>query len=209
MQTPPTSLFEPAGSSIDPRFQWHGKPASWSFESAARTLSIRTTENGDFWQRTHYGFRADNGHFLWTAAALDFDMAVEVSMQPLHQYDQAGLMVRLSPDCWLKTSVEYEDGSINRLGCVVTNRGYSDWSTQDVSASVTDFALRVKRRGADYHVEAQLPGASWSQLRLAHLDEDDGSAAVECGVYACSPKEPGFTSTFRRFSLYLPSLCPA
>ena len=122
----------------------------------------------------------------------NFQMTVEVRMAPLHQYDQAGLMVRISAGCWIKTSVEYEDASLSRLGCVVTNRGYSDWSTQDVSAAVTDFALRVTREGGDYLVEAQLPGRSWSQLRLAHLEDDSGSAPVRCGVYACSPKVAWF-----------------
>ena len=195
------TLFSPERSGIDPHFQWHCQPASWTIDTAAMTLTIRPNEASDFWQRTHYGFCADNGHFLWTAVDHDLEMTVEVLMKPLHQYDQAGLMVRLSPECWLKTSVEYEDGAPSRLGCVVTNRGYSDWSTQDVASTFTEFALRLTRHGADYLVEAQGPGMQWAQLRLAHLDEDSGSAAVQCGVYACSPKHAGFTATFRSFSL--------
>lgn len=183
------------------RFQWHCEPASWDLDATARTLAIRTIERSDFWQRTHYGFRADNGHFLWTAIEGDFQMTVDVHMAPLHQYDQAGLMVRLSDSCWIKASVEYEDGPMSRLGCVVTNRGYSDWSTQDIPATVTDFALRLTRQEADYLVEAQLPGGPWSQLRMAHLDDDSASSSVRCGVYACSPKEPGFRAEFRDFTL--------
>jgi len=194
MQTLPTSLLSPG-------FQWLREPASCSSDPATQSLTIRTTETSDFWQRTHYGFRADTGHLLWTSAAQDFAMEVEVRMQPLHQYDQAGLMVRLSPDCWLKTSVEYEGGRPNRLGCVVTNRGYSDWSTEDIPATISEFALRVTRHGADYLVEARLPGGPWTQLRITHLHEDTGSSAVQCGIYLCSPREPGFTATFRGFSL--------
>jgi len=192
------------GDLILSRFQWHSEPACWDLDAAAQTLAIRTTERSDFWQRTHYAFRADNGHFLWTAIERDFQMKVDVHMVPLHPYDQAGLMVRISADCWIKTSVEYEDGSVSRLGCVVTNRGYSDWSTQDVPATITDFALRVTRQGADYLVQAQLTGGPWSQLRLAHLDDDSASPSVRCGVYACSPKEPGFTAEFRDFTLCPP-----
>lgn len=194
MQTLPTSLLHPG-------FQWHCEPASWTLDPATQSLTICTTETSDFWQRTHYGFRADTGHLLWTAAGQDFAMEVEVSMQPMHQYDQAGLMVRLSPDCWLKTSVEHEDGEPNRLGCVVTNRGYSDWSTEDIPATVHEFALRITRRGADYLVEAQRSNGPWTQVRLTHLDEDSGSTMVQCGIYACSPKQPGFIATFRGFSL--------
>lgn len=197
------SLFVSEGAGGGPRFHWHAEPGSWALDSASRVLTLRTTGPADFWQRTHYGFRADNGHFLWTAVERDFQMTVRVRMTPLHQYDQAGLMVRISADCWLKTSVEYEDGSFSRLGCVVTNHGYSDWSTQDVAATVTDFALRVTRRGADYVVETRLPDGPWSQLRVAHLDDGAGSAAVQCGVYACSPKEPGLTAEFQEFAICL------
>ena len=106
----PLTLFSTGQSGIDPRFQWHCQPASWSIDTADMKLTIAPDGGTDFWQRTHYGFCADNGHFLGAAIPDDFEMTTEVSMKPLHQYDQAGLMVRLSPDCWLKTSVEYEDG---------------------------------------------------------------------------------------------------
>ena len=194
------SLSTDTGAGFGPRFQWHSEPESWTIHPEARSLVIRTSRPSDFWQRTHYGFQADDGHFLWTPIEHDFQMTVDVRVTPLHQYDQAGLMVRISADCWIKTSVEFEDGLVSRLGCVVTNRGYSDWSTQDVPATVTGFALRITRQSADYLVEAQLPGAAWSQLRMTHLDHGAATAA-HCGVYACSPKEPGFTAEFHNFGL--------
>src|SRR5262245_56237430 len=197
----PLTLFSSEQSGIDPHFQWHCQPASWSIDTTDMKLTIVPDGLTDFWQRTHYGFRADNGHFLWAAIRGDFEMTADVFMEPLHQYDQAGLMVRLSPECWLKTSVEYEDGMSNKLGCVVTNRGYSDWSTQDVPFGFTEFALRVTRGSGDYLVEAKSAGRPWSQLRLAHLDEDSGSSSVQCGVYACSPTQAGFAAAFRTFSL--------
>jgi len=195
------TLFSPEGGNLDRRFRWHCEPTFWNIDSNKITLSIQTNESSDFWQRTHYGFCADNGHFLWTEVDQDLEMSVEVSMMPIHQYDQAGLMVRLSRDCWLKTSLEDEPDTDSRLGCVVTNRGYSDWSTRDVPSTLTDFALRLIRRRADYLVEAHAPGKTWTQLRLAHLDEDNRFAAVQCGVYSCSPKQAGFTATFRNFLL--------
>jgi len=194
MKRLPTSL-------LDPEFQWRCEPAVWTPDAAEQSLTMRTTETSDFWQRTHYGFRADTGHLLWTAAALDFVMQVEVGMQPMHQYDQAGLMVRLSEDCWLKASMEYEDGEWNRLGCVVTNHGYSDWSTEDIPAAVNQLGLRVVRHGADYLVEARVALQPWTQIRMTHLDEESASRTVQCGIYACAPKQPGFTAKFCGFSL--------
>lgn len=77
--------------------------------------------------------QADSGHALQAEIDSDLEMTTEVRFEPIHQYDQAGLLVRFSPSCWLKTSVEYEPDGPSRLGVVVTNRGYSDSSTQDVS----------------------------------------------------------------------------
>ena len=106
-------------------------------------------------------------------------------------------MVRISKSCWLKTSIEYEPGGANRLGAVVTNAGYSDWSTQDVPSSFDQFRLRVARTGNDYLVEASLERDEWTQLRVAHLHErGDPAGEVACGVYACSPKSKGFRAEF-------------
>jgi regulation of enolase protein 1 (concanavalin A-like superfamily) len=96
-------------------------------------------------QKTHYGFGADNGHLLFKELTGDFVMTTQVRFHPVHPYDQAGLMVRVSPSCWLKTSVEYEPDSPSRLGAVVTNHAYSDWSTQDFPASGGVLGLRIHR----------------------------------------------------------------
>ena len=159
---------------------------------------VRTAAQTDFWQGTHYGFRVDNGHLLAAELGGDFRLETLVHGTPVHQYDQAGLMVRLSADCWLKTSVEFEPGEPSLLGAVVTIAGWSDWSTQSIDPEAGRLvAFRITRRGADYLVEADLgQGAGWSQIRLARLHDDTGGS-VTAGLYACSPKEAGFAAAFR------------
>jgi hypothetical protein len=149
----------------------------------------------DFWQRTHYGFEADNGHFLFTEVGGDFILTAHARFRPVHQYDQAGVMVRVSPSCWLKASVEHEPAGPSRLGAVVTNYAYSDWSTQGFASGPGEVWLRVRREGDDYLIDASPDGATWEQIRLAHLHEGRGPA-VACGVYACSPKGAGFVAEF-------------
>jgi regulation of enolase protein 1 (concanavalin A-like superfamily) len=105
-------------------------------------------------------------------------------------------MVRLSPECWLKTSIEYEPAGPNRLGAVVTSHGYSDWSTQSVPRGPSDVWLRVRREDDDYIVESSWDGKVWEQIRMAHLE---GGKDVAAGVYACSPKGAGFAAEFRAF----------
>lgn len=103
--------------------------------------------------------------------------------------------MRVSPDCWLKTSVEFEPEGPSRLGAVVTNHGYSDWSTQDFTADVNELWLRIRREAGDYLVESSVDGQRWMQLRMAHLHAESGMP-VACGVYACSPKASGFACDF-------------
>ena len=126
-----TSLANPLAEPVlPPELSWHCEPARWSFDPLEHALRIEPEPGTDFWRKTHYGFEADNGHFLHANVAGNFTLAAQVRFRPVHQYDQAGLMVRLSPVCWLKTSIEYEVDGPSRLGAVVTSHGYSDWSTQ-------------------------------------------------------------------------------
>ena len=105
--TPPAIDEDFSGPAMDGRLRWWNPPAGADLRRSR--LVVATRGGTDFWQRTHYGFRADNGHCLlsdWRAG--DFVLSTRVRAHPVHQYDQAGLIVRFSADCWLKTSVEYE-----------------------------------------------------------------------------------------------------
>lgn len=178
---------------MDSRLRWFNEPAGVVFEGEG--VWFETGAGTDFWQRTHYGFRADSGHFLFRDVVGDFECETLVRFHGVNQYDQAGLMVRVSADCWLKTSVEYEGPEPARLGAVVTNGGYSDWSTQDVGAGVDVMKFRVVRTGSDYLVYAELAGR-WTQIRMARLGESREDGSVSVGLYACSPRGAGFAPRF-------------
>jgi hypothetical protein len=182
------------GPVLDACLQWFNPPQAWSLESAG--LTVRPAAKTDFWQQTHYGFRADNGHFLYLEAPGDFSLTTKVCFHPVRLYDQAGLMVRVRPSCWIKTSVEYESRGPSKLGAVVTNHGCSDWSLQDFPRGQNQVRLRIRRKGQDFLVEWG-PGAgrTWELLRVAHLHEGAGRP-MQCGLYACSPKGSGFRAEF-------------
>ena len=110
-------------------------------------------------------------------------------------------MVRVSPECWIKTSVEYETDMPWQLGAVVTNDGYSDWSTQAFPADRNEAWFRIIRAGADYTIQWSADGKTWEQLRVTHLHADEAGAPVSCGVYACSPKGAGFMAEFTAVTL--------
>ena len=136
------NLYETFSSpDLNQQLQWHCEPSFWEIKNDQ--LHIASDAGSDFWQRTHYGFEVDNGHFLYALVDGNFSMEAKIHCEFKNQYDQAGLMVRISQHCWVKTSVEYEPEESNKLGAVVTNHGFSDWSTQDVDDEFIDFKLRI------------------------------------------------------------------
>ena len=196
---PALDLLKLLERQLDSGLRWFCPPTQWSLKNGI--LTLHPDPKTDYWQRTHYGFQNDNGHFLYRQVEGDFVLTAKVRFTPQHQYDQAGLMVRISPDFWLKTSIEFEPDEPNRLGVVVTRHGYSDWSTQDISKGVREYQLRIQRERDDYIVQYQpSEDESWSQIRMAHL-ENAGGTAVQCGLYACSPIEAGFKAEFETLRL--------
>lgn len=192
-----TALVETfQGPTCDPRLEWFNPPAGWAVDREAGGLTVRSDAGTDFWQRTHYGFEADNGHLLALQATGDFILTTQVRSRPVHQYDQAGLMVWLSPACWVKTSVEFEPDGMNRLGAVVTNAQYSDWSTQPLAKDIDTVWFRVRMEGDDCIVESSLDGRHWEQIRMARLLERQGTPVARAGLYACSPKGAGHQASF-------------
>ncbi|HUZ45165.1 MAG TPA: DUF1349 domain-containing protein [Terriglobia bacterium] len=181
---------------LDSRLQWFNPPEEWRLDGRRRGLVVRPRAGTDFWQRTHYGFRADSGHFLGAEVAGEFDVTTEVRFHFEHQYDQAGLLIRATPDCWIKASVEYELDGLPKLGAVVTNFGYSDWSFEDFSGVETGLRLRIQRRRGDVTVEYARSGTfDWKLIRVAHLHCEE-LCPLRCGLYACSPKGAGFQAEF-------------
>src|SRR5262245_4353398 len=72
------------GPGLDPRLRWHCEPARWSVDMPRHCLRIEPDGGTDFWQRTHYGFEADNGHLLFAEVPGDFVLATRVRFHPVH-----------------------------------------------------------------------------------------------------------------------------
>ncbi|MBN2502485.1 MAG: DUF1349 domain-containing protein [Anaerolineales bacterium] len=169
-------------SNLPENFYWFNEPTRYQLGNG---LEIYTDAETDFWQRTHYGFRRDDGHCLFTKQSGDFSLVTHVEFRPQVQYDQCGLIVRVDAENWIKTSTEYENAQVSRLGSVVTNLGYSDWATQDISSDHKEMWYRISKNGANFLLESSYDGRKWAQLRIAHLHKLPDELQV--GVYACSP----------------------
>lgn len=170
--------------------KWYNEPKKWWIDKTNSELVFETDEKTDFWQKTHYGFQADNGHFLYVETDKNFRMTTRVKTFPKTKYDQAGLLLRFSENFWVKTSIEYLPGELSKLGAVVTNNGYSDWSTQGIELNDAPFYYRLSRIGQNCYVDVSRDGENWMQIRIAHLDLPE-HATIQAGLYACSPQGRG------------------
>ena len=149
----------------------------------------------DLWQRTYYGFRNDNAPVLQMKTSEPyFSFVVKTEFESKHRFDQCGIVFYLDSDNWLKASIEFENEEFQRLGSVVTNHGYSDWATTDISASIKEMWYRLSRRESDYCMECSQDGVNFKQMRICHMWA--GAEEISFGIYACSPEESSFKAVF-------------
>lgn len=170
-------------------FAWLNPPQDVGYEPGQ--IRVTTDPETDFWQRTHYGFRRDNGHCLLREVAGDFSFQARFEFEYRNRYDQCGLMLRHDAENWIKVSIELEEGELARLGSVATNLGFSDWATTDIPASTHAMSYRVSRTGDDVLSEWSEDGRSWRQMRVCHLHAVPASLRI--GVYAASPMKGRFS----------------
>jgi regulation of enolase protein 1 (concanavalin A-like superfamily) len=193
--------------------QWINPPRK--FTVGPSEITLQTEPRTDFWQQTFYGFRNHNAPALILDRSDNFTFSVSIECEhttPFELFDQAGIIIWIDEKNWIKASLEYENAQFSRLGAVVTNGGYSDWSTRN-SPALTRVEFRVSRRGPDFLVEARTD-SSWEQLRIAHLsalgettnqmgitpsDELLAGPSVGVGIYACSPGDSHFEAKFRQW----------
>jgi len=172
---------------------WHNSPVSVG-EGTNGSLRVEAAAGSDSWQKTSYGFARDSAHGLLRAFEIDTAVEVEFIADMSQQFDQAGLIVRVDAEHWVKAGTEFVDGML-RLSTVVTDR-YSDWSTAPVPhwqgkkvtvrASWADGALSVRAKTDDEQFEL---------IRLAPWVHQE-KAIVVAGPYLCAPERAGYVAEF-------------
>lgn len=173
----------------------HWTRAPKDYEITDESIVIKTEPNTDLWQRTYYGFQNDNAPVLqMTTTEAYFSFTVRTDFNTKSRFDQCGVVIYLDSDNWLKASIEYENDTFQRLGSVVTNNGYSDWASFDITSDITSMWYRLSRRESDYCIEYSEDGKDFKQMRICHLNEGQGE--IQFGIYACSPEASSFVAEF-------------
>ena len=179
-------------------WSWIREPKQYEIREGG--VTIVTEPETDLWQRTYYGFRADNAPvFQMRTGEKYFTFSVKAAFNTGGAYDQCGIAVYLDSENWMKASVEFENDWLSRLGSVVTNQGYSDWATTDIPSSIKEIHYRLSRRESDFLIETSQDGIRFEQMRIFHLWE--GAGEIAFGIYACSPSESSFTARFAQMKL--------
>ena len=176
---------------------WLNEPAWWTAQDDS--LEIVTDKATDFWQKTHYGFCRDNGHFLGfrTTEAFTAELRVQCDFEDL--YDQAGIMVRIDAEHWIKAGIEFSDGRA-MLSSVLTN-GQSDWATAPYAHDASDFRMRVTVTEGVIRLQSSADGQIWPLVRLAPFPK---AQSYLVGPMACTPERAGLPVKFTEFSLKPP-----
>lgn len=181
------------------KLKWTREPNS--YDVSDKKIIITTEPHTDLWQRTYYHFRNDNAPVLQMETDEKFfSFVVKTDFENSHhRFDQCGIVVYLDSENWLKASVEYENKDIQHLGSVVTNAGYSDWATTEISAGIKTMWYRLSRREDDFRIECSSDGIYFSQMRICHLTKANG--LIRFGIYAFSPEDSSFKAVFTDFKL--------
>ena len=173
---------------------WLNQPKTWSVDGAQ--LRVTTDANTDFWRKTSYGFIRDSGHFFGTDIDGDFTAQLHVAAPYSALYDQAGMMVRIDEQNWIKCGVEFSDGQL--LLSTVLTLDKSDWAVSIAPAMPDGFWLRVTIEKGVIRVQYSTDGRRWPLLRLAPFPE---AARYLVGPMCCTPERAGLEVAFSHFTV--------
>jgi regulation of enolase protein 1 (concanavalin A-like superfamily) len=191
----PAAAVKPrAGGDLLSRMSWLNPPAQENYN--AGLLTMRSKGRTDFWRKTFYGYVTDNGHFLNLRVAGDFTFQARVDGNYAALYDQAGLMVRLDEQNWMKCGSELVEGK--RWASVVFTRDFSDWSTMDDLTQVGPVYWRVARRKDSIEAQCSKDGEKFITIRQGYFPP---RVEVMVGVMSAAPEGTGFDAMFDQLTL--------
>lgn len=176
------------------RMQWFNEPENWEIKDEVLTMDV--TPHSDYWRISHYGFTVDDGPFLYTMRGGEFEVKIKVSGEYKTRFDQAGLMIRIDKENYLKTGIEYVDGKYN-LSTVVTHHT-SDWSVVQLDKPIEHLWLKAIRRLDAVEIFYSFDDKDYKMMRTCRMQDN---TPVMVGPMAACPDGEGFRAKFEHFSI--------
>ena len=182
------------------KMQWFNEPEQWEIKD--NTLSMFVTPQSDYWRISHYGFTVDDAPFYYSTYGGEFEVKVKITGDYQARFDQAGLMLRIDHENYIKTGIEFVDGKFN-LSTVVTHKT-SDWSVIALDKPVTYIWIKAVRRLDAVEIFYSFDDKNYTMMRNAWLQDN---TPVMVGVMGASPDGKGFNAKFEHFKVtHLPDL---
>ena len=182
-----------SAQSLD-KMQWFNEPTKWEIKNNSLTMNV--TPQSDYWRISHYGFTVDDAPFLYTLRGGEFEVKVKVTGDYTARFDQAGLMLRIDHENYIKAGIEFVDGKYN-LSTVVTHHTI-DWSIIALDRPVPFVWIKAVRRLDAIEVFYSFDDVTYTLMRNAWMPDNH---PIMVGVMAACPDGNGFKARFDNFSI--------
>ena len=176
------------------KMQWFNEPENWTIKN--NSLTMQVTPQSDYWRISHYGFTVDDAPFIYTTRGGEFEVKVKISGDYKVRFDQAGLMLRIDKENYIKAGIEYVDGKYN-LSCVVTHHT-SDWSVIELDKPVEVVWIKAVRRLDAVEIFYSFDDVNYTMMRNCWLADN---SPVMVGMMAACPDGNGFEARFESFQI--------
>lgn len=176
------------------KMNWFNEPAQWNIDG--NTLTMAVTPQSDYWRISHYGFTVDDAPFYWAEYGGEFEAKVKISGDYKVRFDQAGLMLRIDHENYIKAGIEFVDGKYN-LSAVVTHHT-SDWSVITLDKPVPYIWIKAVRRLDAVEVFYSFDDKEYTLMRNAWMQDN---IPMKVGVMGACPDGTGFNAKFENFTV--------
>jgi len=176
------------------KMTWFNEPTEWTVSN--NSLSMFVTPKSDYWRISHYGFTVDDAPFLYTERGGEFEVKVKISAKYKNRFDQAGIMLRIDHENYIKAGIEFVDGKYN-LSTVVTHRT-SDWSIVPIDKEIPFIWIKAIRRLDAVEFFYSFDDKEYVMMRNAWLQDNH---PVMVGLMGASPDGDGFQAKFEHFGI--------
>ena len=176
------------------KMNWFNEPDNWQINGG--TLTMDVTPNSDYWRISHYGFTVDDAPFYYAEYGGEFEAKVKISGDYKVRFDQAGMMIRLDHENYIKNGIEFVDGKYN-LSTVVTHKT-SDWSVIALDRPVDYIWIKAVRRLDAIEIFYSFDDKEYHMMRNAWVEANH---PVKIGMFAACPDGNGFKARFENFTV--------
>ena len=176
------------------KMQWFNEPENYSIRNGV--LEMQVPAQTDFWRIANYGFTVDDGPFLYAVYGGEFEAKIKVSGEYETRFDQAGMMIRLDHENYVKFGIEFVDGKFN-ISAVVTHHT-SDWSVIRLEEPIPHLWLKAVRRLDAIELFYSFDDREYTMMRTLWMQDN---CPLQVGPVAACPDGQGFKARFSDFKV--------